>query len=193
VGNSDPEMSQGEEMSLAEQRKAMEEIGEEEEVSKVDGIEALGVEQLAAIPEASPELSSVWRSKRRAGEVDEFVGLMAERCKSIRNEGTSFEPDSVLPALDSVIISNFHSIGVSLGQDSECVNNASMPILKNMAALNYSVDGLGDKKTQVLEKAVQDRLEEDELDKIFLKNICSEFMEVVMDLGNDFDVILSRA
>jgi hypothetical protein len=30
VDNSDPEMSQGEEMSLAEQRKAMEEIGEEE-------------------------------------------------------------------------------------------------------------------------------------------------------------------
>jgi hypothetical protein len=116
MGNSDLDLSLGEEMSSAELRRAMEEIGEEEEMSKVDGMGVPGMEQLAVIPEASPELSSTRRSKRKAGEVDEFVGLTDERHKSIRNEGTSSEPDSVLHVHDADIISNFHSIGVSLGQ-----------------------------------------------------------------------------
>jgi hypothetical protein len=68
MGNSElenePEMSQGEAMSLVEFRKALEEIGEEEEVSKEDDSEASRVEELAAIPEASLELSSVKRRKR---------------------------------------------------------------------------------------------------------------------------------
>jgi hypothetical protein len=115
VGNSELEMSQGEAMSSAELRKAMEEIGEEEEVSKEDGHEAPGVEQLAAILEASPELSSVRRSKCRAVEVDEFVGLRAECRKSMRNEGIETEPDPTYHAYDYVIILNLQSIGVSLG------------------------------------------------------------------------------
>jgi hypothetical protein len=77
------ESSQGEAMSSAKLRKALEEIGEEEEVSKEDGRGTMGVEQLAAIPEASSELSSVRRSKRRAGEADKLVGLTAEHHKSV--------------------------------------------------------------------------------------------------------------
>jgi hypothetical protein len=44
----------------------------------------------------------------------------------------------------------------------------------------------------VIEKDEQDILEEEKLYKIFLKNICSEIMEEVMDLGSDLDVILPR-
>jgi hypothetical protein len=51
-------------MSLVEFRKALEEIGGEEEVSKEDDSEASRVEELAAITEASLELSSVKRRKR---------------------------------------------------------------------------------------------------------------------------------
>jgi hypothetical protein len=35
-------------------------------------------------------------------------------------------------------------------------------------------------------------LEEGELEKLFLKNICSEIMEEVMDLGSDYDVVFPR-
>jgi hypothetical protein len=62
-----------------------------------------------------------------------------------------------------------------------------------MSSINGSIDGFVDKKSQVLDKAEQERLEEEELDKIFLKNICSEIMDEVMDLGSDFDVILPSA
>jgi hypothetical protein len=34
---------------------------------------------------------------------------------------------------------------------------------------------------------------EEELDKLFLKNICSEIMDEVMDLGGDCDVMLSES
>jgi hypothetical protein len=45
---------------------------------------------------------------------------------------------------------------------------------------------------KVLEKEEKEWLEEEELEKLFLKNICSEIMEEVMDLGSDYDVILPR-
>jgi hypothetical protein len=44
----------------------------------------------------------------------------------------------------------------------------------------------------VVEMDEQDRLEEEELDKIFLKNICSEIMDEVMDLGSDLDIVHPR-
>jgi hypothetical protein len=54
-------MSQGESMSLGELKKALDELGEEEEVSKKEHHPVLIVEKLAAIPEASPEQSSARR------------------------------------------------------------------------------------------------------------------------------------
>jgi hypothetical protein len=188
------ELSQGEAMSSAKLRKALEEIGEEEEVSKEDGRGAMGVEQLATIPEASSELSSVRRSKRRAGEADKLVGLTAERRKSVRNEGTSFDSNQALIVPDSDIISNLHSIGVSLGQDSTSVN-LFVSNFKSVALGKGFDHVLEDMKVQVLEKEEQeeqDRLEEEELDNIFLKNICSEIMKEVMDMGSDVDVILPK-
>jgi hypothetical protein len=48
-------------------------------------------------------------------------------------------------------------------------------------------------KECVLEKEEKELLEEEELDKLFLKNICSDIMDEVMDLGSDCDVILPRS
>jgi hypothetical protein len=174
-GNSDLELSHGEAMSSAELRRAMEEIGkeEEEEVTKDDDLEAPRMERLAAIPDALAELSSARRSKRRAGEVDEFMGLMAEWRKSIRNEGTSSETDLSLHSHESNIVSYFHSIGVTLGTDLESIN-ASVASLKNLASFKESEHGSVDRKSQVIEKDEQDRLEEEELDKKILKNICGK-------------------
>jgi hypothetical protein len=109
-GNSDVdkdlELPQEVAMSSAELQKALQEIGDEEEVTMKDDGDASGVEQLAAIPEASPDLSSARRSKHRAGEVDEFVGLSAERRKALRNEGMSTGSDPAPFAPDSVVVSN---------------------------------------------------------------------------------------
>jgi hypothetical protein len=119
------------------------------------------------------------------------MGLSAEHRKAFRNEGMSPDSDPASFAPDSMIVSNMQSIGVSLGQDLDIVN-LSISNLNNLASLNHAEKGLVDRKTQVVERDEQDRLEEEELDKIFLKNICSEIMEEVMDLGSDLDVILPR-
>jgi hypothetical protein len=119
------------------------------------------------------------------------MGLSAERRKAFRNERISPDSDPASFAPDSMIVSNMQSIGVSLGQDLDIVN-LSISNLNNLASLNHAEKGLVDRKTQVVERDEQDRLEEEELDKIFLKNICSEIMEEVMDLGSDLDVILPR-
>jgi hypothetical protein len=49
-------------------------------------------------------------------------------------------------------------------------------------------------KEKVLEQEEKYLLEEEELEKLFLKkNICSDIMEEVMDFGSDRDVILCSA
>jgi hypothetical protein len=45
-------------------------------------------------------------------------------------------------------------------------------------------------KEKVLKQEENDLLLEEELEKLFLKNICSEIMDEVMDFGSDHDVIL---
>jgi hypothetical protein len=179
------ELSHEEAMSSAELKRALEEIGDEEEVSK-DDRNAPGVEQLAAIPEASARRSKCW-----AEDADQFVGLSAERRKAIRNEGMLPDSSPVSSVADTVIVSNMESIGVSLGQDLDSVK-LSVSSLKNLASVNLAEKGIEDKKTRVVERDEQDRLEEEELDKIFLKNIYSEIMDELMDLGSDLDVILPR-
>jgi hypothetical protein len=69
-------------MSTAELKKALEELGAEEEVSK-ESLTVPDVNILAAIPEASPEQMSARRSKHQAGVVDELVSISAEQHKGI--------------------------------------------------------------------------------------------------------------
>jgi hypothetical protein len=49
-----------------------------------------------------------------------------------------------------------------------------------------------DRKIELLEKEEKTIQEEDELDKLFLQNICSEIMEEVMDFGGDQVVLPSN-
>jgi hypothetical protein len=65
-------------MSSDELKKALEELGEEEEVSKEESLAVSGVNNLAAIPGASPEQTSARRSKCRAGVVDELVSVPSQ-------------------------------------------------------------------------------------------------------------------
>jgi hypothetical protein len=135
---------------------------------------------LAAIPEAAPAQVSARRSKRRAVEADEEVGISAEHCKALRNEDNSNDcsPSSLINSY--VVVSNLNPIGICLGDDDVSVDK-SVSSIKEMA--------LGSKqecipislKDKVLEKE-EEVLEEEGLEKLFLKNICSEIMEDVMDL-----------
>jgi hypothetical protein len=63
------DMSQGDSMSPCELKKTLEELGEEEEVSKEECHPVPDVEKLVAIPEASLEQSSARRRKCRAGRL----------------------------------------------------------------------------------------------------------------------------
>jgi hypothetical protein len=49
-----------------------------------------------------------------------------------------------------------------------------------------------DRKIELLEKEEKTIEEEDELDKLFLQNICSEIMEEVMDFAGDQVVLPSN-
>jgi hypothetical protein len=83
------------------------------------------------------------------------------------------------------------NIGISLGLDASS-SLASWSSIKN-SALGVTQEGvLVDLKEKVIEKVEKEILEEEELDKLLLQNICGEIMDEVMDLGSDFDVILPR-
>jgi hypothetical protein len=118
------------------------------------------------------------------------VGVMVERCKAFRNEGSSEEPIQSFLVNDSDVISNLDTIGVSLGADASSISE-SVVDLKNSALGSLHERVSVNLKDKVLEKEEKELLEEEELE-LFLKNIYSEIMEEVMDLGSDCDVVLPR-
>jgi hypothetical protein len=73
------------------------------------------------------------RSKQRAGAADEEVGVLAERWKALRNEGTSMLPPTLFTVNDSLVISNLSEIGISLGDNEACVSG-SLATIKEKAA-----------------------------------------------------------
>lgn len=71
--------------------------------------------ELAAIPEASPQQASAHRGKRRSESVDEDSLTRAEKQKAVRNEGNNICTDSFLLVHGDLIVSNFNSVGISIG------------------------------------------------------------------------------
>ncbi|TVU40757.1 hypothetical protein EJB05_14233, partial [Eragrostis curvula] len=116
------------------------------------------MEDLAAIPEASPVHSASRKSKRSAASVDDESRDRAEKLKASRNEG----PDSV-----------------SVSGSVACLKNVELSRLNNVNWI--------DKKMKVIEKEEKELADEEELDKFILNHLCGEIMEEVMDLGNDQD------
>jgi hypothetical protein len=176
--------SQADSMDTNELEMALKEWGDEEEICKHPR-----VEEMAAIPEASLEQSAAIRSKRQVGEVDEEVGVSAECRKAFRNEGLSPVPTSLSLVNDSLVIANLNAIGISLGEDDASIRVSMDNIKEKALGRVQELDPLSIKE-KVLEK--EELLEEEELEKLFLKNICGEIMDEVMDLGSDHDVVLLR-
>jgi hypothetical protein len=173
-------------IDTTELEMALKEWMDEEENSK-----PASAEELVAIPEASPEQSVARSSKRRVGEADEEVGVMAECHKALRNEGKSVEPTHSSHVTDSMVISNLNVIGISLEVDDASISE-SMDNIREKALGCLQEHIRVSLKDNVLEKDEKELLEEEELQKLFLKNICIEIMEGVVDLGSDCDVILPR-
>jgi hypothetical protein len=112
-------------MDTTELEMALKEWGEDEENIKLPL-----AEEMAAIPEASPEQSAARRSKHRVGEVDEEVGVTAEHRKALRNEGNSVDRIPSSPINNSVVISNLNAIGICLGDDDVSVGKSLFNIKK---------------------------------------------------------------
>jgi hypothetical protein len=104
--------SQANSMDTTELEMALKEWGEDEESSKLPT-----TEDLAVIPEATPELASVRRSKRQTGDVDEEVG-------AIRNEGMLVDCLSSSHINSSVVVSNLNAIGICLGDDDVSIEKS---------------------------------------------------------------------
>jgi hypothetical protein len=164
----------------------LKEWGDEEE-----GTKHPSAEELAAIPEASSEQSTARRSKRQVEEVDEEVGVMAERRKPFQNEGNFKELNSSSIVQDSMFISNLKTIGISLGDDVASISK-SMINIREQALGSVQERAVLSVVDKVVEKEEKELLEEEELEKLFLKNICSEIMEEVMRLEGDYDVVPPR-
>jgi hypothetical protein len=153
--------SQADFMDTNDLEMELKEWGEEDDFSMPPN-----AEEMAAIPEASPEQATTRRSKHRVGEVDEEVGVTAERCKAFRNEGMPSNPALASPVNDSLVISNLNVIGISLGDDdaSICV---SMDNIREKVLGNFQEHDPLSFKEKVLEKKEKELLEKVKLEKLF--------------------------
>lgn len=159
---------------------------EEVEAMDAEELAAKGpsVDVLAAILEASPEQTSARRGKQRAADADNDVGSKAERLKATRNEGDKIS-SSPINIVDSAIFSQLDVIGISLCCDDITINESVVETIE--PALSVI-----DRKIELLEKEEINDIEEEELDKLVLQNICSYVMEEVMDCECDHVVIPSK-
>jgi hypothetical protein len=173
-------------MDTTELEMALKEWGDEEEDSRLPS-----AEELTAIHEASSEMSVARRSKCQATGVDEVVGAAAKRRKAMRNEGNP-DQSSFNLVDDASVIPNLNDVGISLGSDDASISSSLVSIKKNVVGCEQVVVPCS-LKEKVLEQEEKDLLEEEELEKLFLKNICSNIMEEVMDFESDRDVVLSSA
>jgi hypothetical protein len=121
--------SQADSMDTNELEMVLKKWGDEEKNSRPPS-----AEELATIPEASPEQSEARRSKRRAGVADEEVGMVAERQKVLRNEGTSVQNTPLFTVNESLVISNLNDIGISLENNEVSISDASENIKELVAS-----------------------------------------------------------
>jgi hypothetical protein len=75
-------------------------------------------EEMMAIHEASPQISSAKRGKCRAGDADADISSKAGRLKALQNEGDKTSLPTIFNIANSSSVSNFHSIGISLGANA---------------------------------------------------------------------------
>jgi hypothetical protein len=111
--------------------------------------------------------------------------------ESVKERRYFYTAPALFAVNDSLVISNLSEIGISLGDNEACVSGS-------LATIKEKVVGRRKENSHVMltervpEKEKKELLEE-ELDKLFLKNICSKIMDEVMDLGGDCDVMLSES
>jgi hypothetical protein len=165
--------------------------GQEFSSSSVDLEAALRTPEscnLAAIPEACDGSSVSYRSKRRAGSMDEDTQARAARLKASRNldgefsGGNADNSSSFLSFSDDIIISRLRSLGFSLGDNAKALRLVQR--LKSVEHFN-SAAVLLDTQASCLEEADLHARDEEEIDRFILSNLCGDLMEEVMDADSE--------
>jgi hypothetical protein len=164
----DDNSSEADSMDTTELEMALKEWGEEEEDSRLPS-----AEELAAIHEASPIMSAVRRSKRRAIGVDEEVGATAERQKAMRNEGNLDQASLFNLVDDASVIANLKDVGIFLGSDDASSSSSLVSIKKNVVGCDQVVEPCS-LKEKVLDQEEKDLLEE-ELEKLFFEKYLQQY------------------
>jgi hypothetical protein len=131
------------------------------------------------------------RGKHRASEADVEVSSKAERLKALHNDGKLGTFPSFVKLDDASVISNLVELGISLGSDDSNANLVANELRLSVKTNEQLVER---EDTRCEEFEVEEKVlaAEEEIDKLFLQNICSEIMEEVMDFGGDDYVIPTR-
>jgi hypothetical protein len=103
-----------------------------------------------------------------------------ERLKAHKNEGDNIFSSPMSNLADDIIISNLDCIGISVGSDASSVSKSVAALKCTNRVKQNNLEEI-DRKTRLLKQEERNMLEEEELDKILLNNICIEIMEEVMD------------
>jgi hypothetical protein len=92
---------------------------------------------------------------------------------------------------DASVISNLLELGISLGSDESNANLVANEI-RLLVQTNKQLIEREDTRSEEFEVEEKVLAEEEEIDKLFLQNICSEILVEVMDFRGDDFVIPTR-
>lgn len=142
------------------------------------------VSSMAAIPEAATGSSVSRRSKRRADSVDEDMEIRAERIKACRNLEMDFvegntHPKSFLQFPDAAFISNFNTVGISLGIDDNS-KKESINMLKNIEKDRLKTIHNQDVRSKAIEIEEKELEDTEIVDLLLLNQLCGDITEVLI-------------
>lgn len=147
---------------------------------------------LAAVPEAVVGSSVMKRSKRRAASSAGDSIVRASKLKAARNLDTAFSEgmvhsSSVTNFDHNEVLSNLQSLGFSFHNESVGLRKF-VEFLVNNKNSGPSLQVSHDVFSRAIEKGERELLEEAELDKLMLSNLCSVVLEEVMDAHSEHEV-----
>jgi hypothetical protein len=142
---------------------------------------------LATVPEAD---TTSRRSKRRAASADQDSGERAEKLKATRNlhapcnnDNENTPTPSFLQLSNDDIISNMSDIGMVEGID-KIADSMLIETLKTVEKERWLDIIEQDKIERIFDKEQKEMDEEEEIDKLMLRSLCSDITDEVMSLDN---------
>jgi hypothetical protein len=142
--------------------------------------------EMAAIPES---VTPGKRSKRRADSVDESALERTERMKAARNldfKGNKhLAHPSFLQLSNDLVMSKLDAVGITLGLDKASIES-SLANLRQAETDRVQCKPKVNTLDSILELEEKEEIENEEVDKLILNSLCSEFMDEVMDMSSAY-------